>query len=344
MVNSGVVGQEILCVLLERLVEASNVRLLIRLMLKYGLIVRLEHRASSGLPDDYFVPARMPVAAPTLYEREWKDVLHHNSCYFVFFTHKESMLSCLCPSYLKTECFLPQGLMERVLGRVSNDGAEINRNFAVLSYGRTKFRLVSIPDLNCIRLDVEGEHPLPVYSHVREQIITCVNEFMHSLKFIAALSLGAASDAQDEFVLLNFEALSRVQSSGRSLFVKGFGTLDRAYVNNNYGSWIRNELNEMEYEASLRESYIPEPVREDWEWFSNSYAKNEINQKYYQKFALLHKKQLSETAFNSEKEAFNYLSLHKGCGVVVHVGPKYDCTDILMATTVRENRFTVSSY
>ena len=344
IMSMGIIGRDLLCVLLGHLVETSNIPAVIRLMLRYGLIVRLEHRASRELPDEYLVPAHLPAIAHISYWSEWNDVRRHSTCYFVFCTHKDTMLSCLRPSHLKSECFLPQGLMERLLGRVSNEDTQLYQNYAVLSCERQQIRLVCFPEINCIRLDIEGEHPLSVHNNIHEHINSCVKEYMGSLQFATTLLLRTTSNSEDEFVLLNLEAVSCVQMSGRSLLVKGFGPLDRVYVAYNYGSWVKSELHEMEYKDSLRESYIPESIREDWEWFANRYTGNEITRNYFQKYALLHKKQLSEITFNSETEAFNFLSQHEDCGAVVHVGPKYNCTDILMATAPCENRFLVSIY
>jgi len=96
-------------------------------------------------------------------------------------------------------------------------------------------------DINCIRLDVEGDHPLPVHARIREQIEKCVKECMGSLRFISALRFGTASETEDEFVLVNLEAVREVQASnGNLVIVQGYPSLNRQSIASNYSSWLIN--------------------------------------------------------------------------------------------------------
>ena len=330
MMSKGVVGVDVLNALLGRLVQASSVPLVISMMLKYGLIVRLEHRNLRELPEEYLVPSLLPVATYVSHFHK-----SNSSCYFVFSTKQDMTLTRFRLSYLKNECFLPPELMARLSGRISNEDSRIYRNYALLEYDNQRFQLVCIPEINCIRLDVAGEHPIPVYNRVLEQLSVCVKEYMGSLQFITALRWG-----DSEFVLLDFQAIRRVRMTGRSPFVDGSLSVDDEYAAEHYRLWLSNDIHEEAYKISLRESYIPKPLLEDWKWYSDSYCENKISWKYFQKYAILHQKVFSQP-FNSESEAFHHMLKHKEEGVVVHIGPKYIGKDLLVVTFGAENRYMV---
>ena len=239
MVNVGGVGCDLINSILGHLVEASYIPVVIDLMQKYGLMV-LERHAN---PHEYFVPSLLQLVSKVPYPCEWNCV---DSCYFVFCSQQEKMRSCLRPSDLKSECFLPHGLMERLLGQISSEAIQLYRNCAVLRYGCQQFRLVSIPEMNCIRLDVEGQHQLSVYDRVRKQIGKCLEECTGSTQLIAALRVGTASEIEDGFTLLNLEALRNVRMTGCSILVEGIGQLDVQYVSDHYGSWLPNNVAEEE--------------------------------------------------------------------------------------------------
>ena len=76
----------------------------------------------------------------------------------------------------------------------------------MLSYGNQQFRLVHIPEIHCIRLDIEGEHPLPVYDRISEQIDICIKECMGSLYIATFLRLKIRMELDDGFTLVNLEA------------------------------------------------------------------------------------------------------------------------------------------
>ena len=227
----------------------------ITMMLKYGLIVKLESSPeSTQLTEKYLVPALLPPTSsdPRRFTDDlWEYVKHYETCYFVFSTASDfSAIQMLVRNQLKEECFLPRGLMERLIAKAVKrstlkDIANIhcNRklysNYAALCYGRQMFRLISIPELNFIRLDVEGLHPLPVYKEISKLIEICVKECLGSLKFIAALPYGSCSDLEEGFTLLNLTSLRGVQRNTQ-IMVDKF-RLDCAYINRMYSSWLINK-------------------------------------------------------------------------------------------------------
>jgi len=252
--------------LLASKVLANNIHLVITMMLKYGLIVEIEQdevktnllqeqlQSSSNL-DIFLVPALLPptLVDPLLFQDAiWQDVQQYESSYFVFNTNADlSSLESITSSQLKRDCFLPRGLMERLIGKavkrsqmtsIANIAQipHLYQNYAVLSYGNQKFRLICFSDINCIRLDVEGFHPLPVYDRICEQIAKCLKESTVSLFFISAVRLGTSLESQDGFTLLNLHAVKEIQESGILLKVNGFPTLCRRYISANYNSWLVN--------------------------------------------------------------------------------------------------------
>ena len=204
----GVVKGQLINTLLGELVPADSIPAVVYLMLKYGLIVRLEFERPveqlCALIDSevYLVPNLLPSTGgdPLVFEDEiWnRDVKQWKSCYFVFFTRKDSLNSCLGFSQLKHDCFLPRELMGRLIGKAAVWTLETNessvpvgpclyQDYAVFLLKQQHFRLVCIPELNCIRLDIEGLHPLPVYNRIKEQIDICVKDCMGSLQFTTLL-------------------------------------------------------------------------------------------------------------------------------------------------------------
>jgi len=191
MVQRGLVERQLLDSILSHRVEASHIPTVVHMMLKYGLIIKLELQGHLGLgnsslpvptPEKYLVPALLPtVGNPCDYQDSiWKHFQTFKSCYFVFST-MSVFSSAIKSSTLKSYGFLPRGLMERLIGkavrwsqltRISSvdETQQLYQNYVILSYGRQWFRLVCLPEINCIRLDIEGEHPIPVHDRINEQI------------------------------------------------------------------------------------------------------------------------------------------------------------------------------
>ena len=266
MTQRGLVSRQLMEFLLLQKVDADNIPVIINMMLKYGLVVKLEqsrnhssqidYLTESSPTEYYLVPALLPKTAcnPCVFQDHvWRHIKPEtfDTCYFVFSVNSKLNSTSIGLSQLRSECFLPRGLMERLIGKVVkwsqlthiadiNDVKYLYRNYAVLSYGRQRFRLVYIPEINCIRLDIEGMHPLPVYNRIHEQVTTCVRECMGSLQFVTALQFGDSSESEDGFRLLKLEAVREVYEDYSTITIKGLAPVDRRVVKHRYSSWLNN--------------------------------------------------------------------------------------------------------
>ena len=268
MTQRGLVGLELMEFLLAHKTEASNIPVIIHMMLKYGLIVRLEQIRSqdetshvdaiaSQAMECYLVPALLPATVGdhlAFHDNIFKHIKNFNSCYFIFCTASglRNTSRSVSSSQLRNECFLPRGLMDRLVGKAVklchatnmaniHDATLLYQNYAVLSYGRQQFRLVCIPEINCIRLDIEGEYPVPVYDRISNEIVTSMKECMGSLQSITALRLGTNSELETGFTLLNLEAVREVHLKNISMHAPPSPAIDREWVNRHYGSWLENK-------------------------------------------------------------------------------------------------------
>ena len=211
--------------------QTYNILVLIDLMLKCGLIVPC-------LSGKYLVPALLPATVDN--SRLSKDG-RQCSCYFVFTTGSEELKNFISLSTLRTYGFLPRDIFYRLSGcaakccQQSND-AHFNHNYVVLSSGRQQFRLVHIPEKNCIRLDIEGEHPLPVYDQISKQLDLFLKKYTETLHFITALPI--IPDVEAEFLLVNLDALKHVHLTGVLLTAASHPTINCEYVNTHYSSWL----------------------------------------------------------------------------------------------------------
>ena len=272
MTQRGLVSQSLMKFLLSHKVEGNNIPLVVSMMLKYGLIVRVEqgqdshhvpaqsqqdlrHLHKQPLLTYYLVPALLPatVGDPTMFQEDvWRNIKQDNTCYFIFTTAPESRLSkWYNTAKLQNEGFLPRGLMERLIGKAVKwsqltnvkdiyNVTELYKNYAILTYGRQQFRLICIPEKNCIKLDIEGEHPLPVHNRVLEQINICIKECMGSLQVTTGLQYVSTSESKAGFILLDLEAVKEVQSKHSPFRVASFPLINAEYVVKNYGPWLIN--------------------------------------------------------------------------------------------------------
>ena len=263
MTQRGLVSRSLMEFLLSHKVEASNMPIIINMMLKYGLIVKLERGLDNISKGDlppaqppstyYLVPALLPatVGDPTSFQDDvWRNIHKFNSCYYLFTadamfrTSKQFSITTL-----QREGFLPRGLMERLICKAVkwsqitnltniNDITRLYQNYAAMSFGRQQFRLVCIPEINCIRMDIEGEYPLPVYNRIYEQIASCIKECMGSLQFITALRYGTASETEVGFTLLNLESVREVHVTGVELIVRDHPSITPQYVRSIFRPWL----------------------------------------------------------------------------------------------------------
>ena len=266
MNSGGMVDRGLVDILLGKLVLVDNIPVVISMMLKYGLIVKDEVKRAKTMESEqsivpmvsevYMVPSLLPrtVVDPCVFEDEiWKtNVKQWKSCYFVFGSPRDKYFpACFCFSHLKHDCFLPRELMGRLMGKVvkwtsETDGTSVlerpclYQDYAVFLLKQQHFRLVCIPELNCIRLDIEGEYVLPVYNRICELINICVKECMGSLEFLTGLPLFASLKSIDDPVLLNINYARSIQLGRRSLMVNGYPDVDRQFIVDNYSEWLFN--------------------------------------------------------------------------------------------------------
>ena len=168
MITTGVLSQKLMEALLgsNDQVQFRQIPVIVNMMLKYGLIVRLQQTSynkskleqqATQPTDRYLVPALLPRVEdhPTTFQNEiWNNVQHFESCYFLFTTdpklNNQKGFTC---SQLKTKCFLPRGLVERLIGKAVmwsqltcidniHEIPQLYQNHTVLSYGRQLFRFV----------------------------------------------------------------------------------------------------------------------------------------------------------------------------------------------------------
>ena len=271
MVNHGIIDRRLIDnILLYDKAFVFDVLEAIDLMLKYGLIVKLELSAGK-VSDMYFVPTLVPptvVNPNVLQDNTWKHVRNYQSCYFVFTAGNQNIgliSTWLDQLSMKNGNFLPNSLIEILIGKAVTmspsahlsilKDRDLFKNYIVLSFERQLFRLVYIPELSCIRLDVEGEYPLPVYNRIRDQIDKTVKDYFGMLQFITALPFGIASESDDDFLLLNLETIREIYEQSNSIHEKGYPTVDRNNVVLSYSPWLINSDSLSSYDVFISHSW-----------------------------------------------------------------------------------------
>lgn len=136
MTNYGVVDTDLLRLLLNE--HADNVNQLVRLMTKFGLLVRLQssdsnESASDMLDsDEYLVPALLPVNVSK--DFLWSDQ-SFSTCYLVFTTSTDfANFTTISGNDLRLYGFLPKGLFERLLGKAVTWVKSVYYNCPELTY------------------------------------------------------------------------------------------------------------------------------------------------------------------------------------------------------------------
>ena len=114
MTELGIVDSALLAMLLGG--HEANYGRLVRLMVKFGLLVRLHSDSDAAATvSEYLVPALLPVHAHP--DQPWADSAF-STCYLLFTTNKKfEKYSTIVLSDLHLNGFLPKGLFERLLGR-----------------------------------------------------------------------------------------------------------------------------------------------------------------------------------------------------------------------------------
>lgn len=199
LLEQGVLTDKILHILWSDCMDDKNT--LLQLMKKFGLLMPvvagprdLPSSAHSGL---YLVPALLPLSVT---QSLWTPRTVE-SCLFLFMPKANDCLQSM-QGYASTEdiqklCFLPIGLFERVVVRVISwcqtqlgssfclSDLNLDRKSVVLPFGGCMFRLTFCPNVNSIRLDVEGENAFGVYERINRLIDAVLTECFKCLTFFA---------------------------------------------------------------------------------------------------------------------------------------------------------------
>ena len=268
MTRRGVVEKRLLIEILQFRDDAEDVKYdtaaVVNMMLKYGLMVTLEqvqdqsNRVGQESNELYLVPALLPNVTDhpcTFNDKNWIQIQQIKSCYYIFSTDKKFLSHNEIDSgALKSQGFLPRGFMERLIGKAVQWSQLTNianihkneylfQNYAHLSYGNQRFRIVGIPEIHCIRLDIEGEHPLPIHDRISEQIDICIKECMGSLYFGTFLRLVDKAELDERFNLVNLDTVRDdtycIRHEGR--------LLDREM----FSSWVINENTLSSYDVFI---------------------------------------------------------------------------------------------
>ena len=195
--TKGVLDHKLLLMLLCD--HAPNVQTIINLMLKYGLLVKLQHDPASSISDppllSYIVPPLLPDIKPSL------TCQHSSSFYFVFTTsnYLEGNFTFITNSDLETHGFLPHGLFERIIGKCVSWSQRTSKNntlqncalghsSAILTFGSFRFQLKLMLELSSIEVKIEGNQPRAVMKRLCEIINDIIKERMNMLQYFTAVS------------------------------------------------------------------------------------------------------------------------------------------------------------
>jgi GTPase SAR1 family protein len=261
--HDGVLSVKLLPILWEKYQQQSEA--LQMLMVKFGLLVPLRTGAA-GAVTQYLVPTLLsPAPSNDLNVTSWTDAAF-SSCYFVFTLSDElSQSSTLTEADLKSAGFLPGGMFERIVGKAlswSQDtavgcafdlqSALLHKDVAVLAFGRQRFRLVHCADIHCVRVDVEGDHPVGVQQKLQDFIFRIIDECMKSLLCFPAVVFQSASEdtvppqtglCKTLFaneLLIPLQQLRKASKGESMLARKGGRTLlTLPEIKSKYGQWLQ---------------------------------------------------------------------------------------------------------
>ena len=235
------------------------------LMVKFGFLVPLRIDVE-GPVTQYLVPTLLkPAPLHDANVADWTD-LSVASCYFVFTLSEELVQSStVTEAELKGEGFLPGGMFERIVGKAlswSQDTAAgctydlksalLYKDVAVLAFGRQRFRLVHCVDIHCVRVDVEGSHPIGVQHKLQDFIMRIIDECMKPLRCFPAVVFQSA-DGEAKAVgtslvngIQSYELLIPIKQlhktcKGESILMRkgGRALITRLEVKSKYGQWLQ---------------------------------------------------------------------------------------------------------
>jgi hypothetical protein len=173
LTTNGILHKSLLSILWEEFDNRSAI--LLHLLCRYGLLVPILYVTADESSDAVTAPSSEKYLVPSLlsssdqYNEQWlDDGVSYQTCYFVFSSSEDMIKKRIIQSdYLRSAGFLPNGLFERLVGKVvgwcqlTSKDVQIDtdllfKDLVILRYGRQCFRLSLLHDLSSIRLDVEG--------------------------------------------------------------------------------------------------------------------------------------------------------------------------------------------
>jgi hypothetical protein len=196
LIKKGVLNSSLLPILWEEFADRSAI--LLRLMYRYGLLVPLLYNTVDESSDvvtvspseKYLVPSLLS-SSSNQYKDQWlyDDGASYQTCYFVF-SYSEDMKTkrIIQSNDLRSDGFLPNGLFERLVGKVVGwcqftskvvqiDTDLLFKDLIILRYGQQFFRLSLHQDLSSIRLDVEG---MVRFSFIFLYVTIILTDIIHS--------------------------------------------------------------------------------------------------------------------------------------------------------------------
>jgi hypothetical protein len=198
LTNKGILNSSLLAILWEEFADRSAI--LLHLMCRYGLLVPLLYNTTDELSDVVAVAASEKYLVPSLlssssnqYKEQWfDDGASYQTCYFVFSSSEDIKRKRIIQSSdLRSDGFLPNGLFERLIGKVvgwcqfTSKEVQIDidmnllfKDLVILSYGRQRFRLSLQQELSSIRLDVQGMVRLSYMCCIRDYKVNRYNLLM----------------------------------------------------------------------------------------------------------------------------------------------------------------------
>ena len=207
---------------------SSEINRLKSLMVHYGLIVPLGSFEETILDNSgYLVPSLLPLCSEgdiLNIDGNWGQVGREVHCCYLIMTFgakfaKETIMK----EDLHHECFWPTGIYERLLGKIfswaqmsSNQPTHLHpfKDVSVLSFGGRYFRLVALPDLSSIRVDIQGNNANVIASKLRELVEQTIQECVRGLKVVIALPFLHENQKSLEAVSI-FEGLSSDRDSSK---------------------------------------------------------------------------------------------------------------------------------
>jgi hypothetical protein len=270
MISNGIADNELLLMLLEAYSENSPA--LVRLMMKFGLLVHLQCCHSTSV--EYLVPALLPLSASN---DSWSDV-EWSTCYLTFSASEDFQRF---PTITESETamfgFLPSGLFERLIGKAivwaqNTSSSQTYTNFllnhdeAILYFGSRRFRLKVRYDLCAIELNVEGRNVKAVHQRVLEQVGAIMGECMRSLYCFTSLqypysTFNASTPTfafRDETFLIPLHQIkSIVQSHSVLNRPGGRRLLTSAEASAMYQDWLPNADTREKYDVFISYRWGP---------------------------------------------------------------------------------------